>query len=81
MKQKGATGMTTTSRMATSPPKGADLNEGDTVQITGACLSAYAGAIGTVVYVGADRVEVALDGAVIPFLPAELDPADGPARA
>lgn len=52
------------------------LEERDHVRITAACLSSYAGHYGTVVYVGY-VVEVAFDdGAIIPFLPSEVEPAD-----
>lgn len=51
----------------------ADLAHGQAVQITGAYYSAWAGQFGTVAYVGADRVEVEIRGAVIPFLPGEVE--------
>lgn len=49
------------------------LEEGDTVKIT-ALL--WCGQYGRVAYVGADRIEVELGDAVIPFLPCEVERAD-----
>lgn len=60
------------------PPKATDLREGDWVRLL---APLWRGWYGTVAYVGCDRVEVELrDGSVIPFLPAEVEPAEQEAR-
>lgn len=57
-----------------SPPKAADLHEGDHVRLTSPL---WRGMCGVVSFVGCDRVEVELpDGSVIPFLPHEVEPRD-----
>jgi hypothetical protein len=69
--------MTTTTLTRT---RCADLEEHQHVRLVSPF---WRGWFGVVAYVGADRVEVYLveHDAVIPFLPSELEPADGPARA
>lgn len=50
------------------------LEVGDLCEISGECLSSYAGQIGRVAYLGRDRIEVEIGEAVIPFLPCEVEP-------
>ena len=51
----------------------ADIADDAHVRITAAYLSGWAGRVGVVVYVGTDRVEVAIGEAIISFLPEEVE--------
>ena len=54
-------------------PRCADIADDAHVRITAALLSGWAGRVGRAVYVGTDRIEVAIGEAVISFLPEEVE--------